>query len=191
MKSSKPTIFVWAQLLLCKEDQEQVHSVLTDLGVPARFLVRNLHITVYHARRPMPGAALGIHEADAVIEVADTRFMVMAPGGENPRPELDPALKKIGVRVVKNTPSWTAVQQYRSMMLAHETPAMLGSRKPSTAMRNAFGARHFQPHISLVRAGSGIGRDLKPYGKAFRERMSTLRFDRFLVEVKNSRGDTQ
>ena len=56
-------------------------------------------------------------------------------------------------------------------------------RRPSTRKRNAFGARHFQPHMTILRAGSGIDRNLKRIGDPFREALGDLLFDRFVIDV--------
>lgn len=62
-------------------------------------------------------------------------------------------------------------------------PEVLGSRRPSTHKANAFGARHFQPHVALLRPGSGIDRDLTKLGTVFRQKMQSLTFDRFCIEI--------
>lgn len=130
----------------------------------------------------------GVIEIDEPVNITmradQMRFMVLTPGGENPRPELHPAQRKVGVRVRKNTEEWAHVMEYRKRLLQHETPDVLGSRKPSSKSRNAFGARHFQPHMTLLRAGSGLDYDLQPIGAAFRKTIGTLLFDRFIIDVK-------
>lgn len=83
---------VWAQLLFCEKDRVRVSDFLLSVLLFKRScVVRRMHITVYHARRPMPGL-LPISEAiHLVVPVTDTRFMVLAPGGKNPKPDLDPS----------------------------------------------------------------------------------------------------
>lgn len=76
--------------------------------------------------------------------------------------------------------------QYRNRLLEYETPDVLGSRKASDHRRNAFGARHFQPHMTLLMAGSGVCRDLKEIGEPFRQVMGMLRFDRFEIKINQS-----
>ena len=50
------TTEVWAQLLLCDEDCLRVNDFfISEVGLKRNCIVRRLHITVYHARRPMPG----------------------------------------------------------------------------------------------------------------------------------------
>lgn len=80
------TIEVWAQLFLCREDCARIRDFfVSELGVEPSCVVRRMHITVYDARRPMPGVLDVSETAGAVLRSADTRFMVLAPGGENPR----------------------------------------------------------------------------------------------------------
>ena len=175
---------VWAQLFLCEEDRARIHEFfVSEFGVKPRCVVRNMHITVYHARRPMPGVVSATEPAALVLPVAETRFMVMAPGGENSRPELDPARRKVGIRVHKQSAALSAILELRERLLRHETQRVLGRRPPSTHRSNAFGARHYQPHMAVLRAGSGVDRDLTLFGEPFREQLGNLRFDRFEVEV--------
>ena len=53
------------------------------------------------------------------------------------------------------------ILRLRERLHIHETPEVLGSRRRSTHSFDAFGARHFQPHMALLRPGNGIDRDLK------------------------------
>ncbi len=108
------TTEVWAQLFLCEEDCARIQDFfVSDFGVKPRCVVRNMHITIYHARRPMPGILSSAEPAHLVLPAGETRFMVMAPGGENPRSELDPGRRKVGIRVHKQSavycpPSWSS-----------------------------------------------------------------------------------
>ena len=175
---------VWAQLSLCKSDVERIRQFLVrHVGVREQRVVRNMHITVYYARRPMPGVVAQNETASLTIPTADTRFMVMAPGGENPRHELRPSERKVGIRIRRVSSAMSAILTYRHRLLAHETREVRGARRPSDHRRNAFGARHFQAHMSVLRPGSGIAHDLKPLGEAFRAQIQELHFDRFLVDI--------
>src|SRR6266542_3773932 len=95
---------VWAQLLLCAADVERLRDFLAiQCGLKRGYVARRMHITVFHARRPMPGITPSSEPTNVVLPAADTRFMVMAPGGENPRPELDPMRRTVGIRVHKQS----------------------------------------------------------------------------------------
>jgi hypothetical protein len=115
--------------------------------------------------------------------------MVLAPGGENPRPELDPGYLKVGIRIHRSSIARGAILEFRRRLLRYETQRVLGNREPSCDRTSAFGARSFQPHMALLHAGSGIDRDLAPLGASFRCALGHLTFDRFIVEIvsKDSR----
>lgn len=175
---------VWAQLLLSQQDVARIEEFLCiTCGLRRRAVSRRMHLTVYHARRPMPQIVSGLESAQVFLPAVDTRLMVLAPGGENPRPELEPNCRSIGIRVHKQSDAYTHIQLYRSRLLAFETPKLLGKRKPSTANKSAFGARHFQAHMTLLKPGSGIDRDLTLVGCMFREKIGILTFDRFIIDV--------
>lgn len=178
------TIEVWAQLWLCEEDTIRIKDLLSSQGIVRRSSVMNrLHITVYHARRAMPSLADCSEAISITMPTAETRFMVLAPGGENPRPELEPRNRKIGIRVMKVNEGRAEIQVFRDRLLKYETREVLGIRRPSTSQANAFGARNFQPHMSMIRPGSGIDRDLTKVGRVFRAGIDVLRFDRFSIET--------
>ena len=75
------------------------------------------------------------------------------------------------------------IQALRQRLIDYETPEILGNRQRSTARTSAFGARSFQAHLGLIRAGSGIDQDLTLLGAPFRAKVGDLRFDRFLIET--------
>lgn len=178
------SIQIWAQLWLCEEDCGRIRDVLSSEGIAKRGKIfTKMHITVYHGRRSMPGLLTRVEPIDLVVPTLTTRFMVMAPGGENPRVDLEPAHHKVGIRIQRQNPARAAVDELRSRILVYETRQVLGRRPPSDHKRNAFGARHFQPHMAILRAGSGIERDLTRIGTIFRTRIASLRFNRFTVEI--------
>ena len=142
-----------------------------------------MHLTVYYSRRPIPGVRAHSEPAHVVIPANDFRFMVMWPGGENPRPELDPCEFTIGVRLHKRSEALPVVLDYRQRLLEHETRRLLGSRAPSTTRTSAFGARQYQPHMSILRPGSSVNRDLTRIGVPFRQTLGKLKFDLFVVDV--------
>lgn len=177
-------IEIWAQLWLCSEDCNRIMDLLSTEGLAKRKrIVKNMHLTVYHGRRSMPGLLTRVEPIELVIPTAETRFMVMAPGGENPRADLEPANRKVGIRIQRRNPARAAIDEFRDRIIFYETKTVLGSRAPSNHNRNAFGARYFQPHMAVLRAGSGIDGDLTKVGSVFRTQIGALRFDRFSVEI--------
>jgi hypothetical protein len=185
MRGSKiHPVEIWAQLVLCEKDRDLISDFLiSEFKVPRRSVVNQMHLSVYHSRRPMPGVFTVVEHACVIVPSSDTRFMVLAPGGENPRPELDPARQRVGIRIHKQSTARDKILEYRNRLVKFETKKVLGSRAPSSARRNAFGPRNFQPHMSLLRPGSGINRDLTTLGSRFRATFSELTFDKFLVDV--------
>lgn len=178
---------VWGQFRVSQKSVRDIHDFFREeLDIHPQFLIPNLHLTIYHSRRPMPDLKEFAKGCRLCIDTLDTRFMVLAPGGENPRPYLIPGKRKVGIRIKKTSQFRSKIDEYRNLLIAHETPSVLGKRKPSTKSRNAFGARNFQPHIAILKAGSGIGRDLTKVGEAFREVIAEIYFDRFMVQKKRN-----
>jgi len=152
-------------------------------GIDPTRIVRNMHITVYFADRPLDGVLSFEEPATVVIPAVRTRFMVMARGGEIPRPDIEPANRKIGIRIQRQSVAMDTIFAYRQRILNYETAAALGHKPPSSRKRSAFGAPHFQPHMTLLTPGSGVNRDLTKLGSLFRERIGNLQYDRFIVDV--------
>jgi hypothetical protein len=188
MDGKTHSVEVWGQLLLANSDADRLHEFLQrEIRVSRRSIITRLHVTVYHARRPMPGLQTVTEPIHVVVPAEDTRFMVMAPGGENPRPELVPSERKVGIRIRRTSEAFEAILSLRRRLIEFETPAVLGTRRASDHRRNAFGARQFQAHMSLLRPGSGIDRDLTMIGKRFRDQIDHLVFDRFMIDVSSRR----
>lgn len=172
---------VWATLFVSADSEREIHRFfIQQLNIPRRSLCSNLHITIYHARREIPDLSDSEERVEVLIEPHALRFMVMAPGGENPRSDIDPSQNPIGIRIKRDSLAIKELRDLRSRFYRLETVEVLGSRKPSSHTRNAFGARYFQPHITLLRPG-GTDRDLAEIGAQFRETISPIRLDRFVV----------
>lgn len=185
------TTEVWAKLTLSAVDCARIREFfISEFGITPRRVVRKMHVTVYHSRRPMPGLFPLTEPAHVVLPASDTRFMVMYPGGENPRPELDPASLTVGIRVHKQSVALPVILEFRRRLLTLENQRVLGTRAPSTDKSSAFGARAYQPHMSLLRPGSEIDRDLTTIGSRFREAIGGLTFHGFVVDVIRKARDT-
>jgi len=175
---------VWALLMVRPDSEAKLHDFLVaELGIRRRFLRRQLHLTLYHARRPLPGLAPEEMPVDIQVPASRFRLMAMAPGGENPRPDVDMARVSIGLRVNRAASEADAIFRLRSRFYLHETPRVLGQRKPSHHRRSAFGARSYQPHINLIWGGSGLDPDLTKAGTLFRALGPLVAFDRLVVRV--------
>lgn len=180
----KTTFEIWTQLIVSDQDVENIQKFFTEeLSIKKKFLRKSYHLTVYHSRRPMPGVNPVIQNIQLILPVHETRFMVLAPGGENLRPDLIPGEKKVGIRVHKQCSIAEDILAFRKSLMKFETPSVLGRRNPSTIRKNAFGSRNFQPHLELLRAGSGINSDLGTIGELFREKIKELTFDKFIIDV--------
>lgn len=71
-------------------------------------------------------------------------------------------------------------------MLKYESKKVLGNRNPSNKSRNAFGSRHFQPHISLLKPRSMIRSNLRPVGEKLRNELKEIHFDKFVIKVNKT-----
>jgi hypothetical protein len=176
------TYEVHALLWVTRKYEALITELLSrECEIPRNSIQRGIHLTVYHGRRPLPGLVPGSQPVRIVADALETRFMVLAPGGENPRPELDPSRRSVGIRLTKRNRAIDQIQRLRAGIYRFETLAVIGERTPTSAWTNCFGARHYQPHIKLLRPGSGIERDLTKLGEIFRSDMEWIEFDRFEV----------
>lgn len=170
-------------LFVSRRSAAEIAEFFVSKGIPEDSIKPYMHLTVYHARRLLPGLRAGTQTRSVQIEadIEETRFRDFAPGGENPRPSIDPASKPVGVRLTKQNQAIDAIQALRREMCLLETPEVIGNRQRSTAWRSCFGAKTYQPHVVLLRPGSGIDRDLKLLGASFRAQIRTIEFDRYKI----------
>lgn len=143
-----PEIYV---LLFVDHASEQLIQdiLMYDHGIEEYAIANRLHLTIYYARRLIPGIERKSVDTNIDVDVSETRFMVLAPGGENPRPDLEPSRRSVGIRLTRRNSSRAAIQSLREPLYRLETPEVIGySRKPTNAHTNASGARHIQPTLS-------------------------------------------
>ncbi len=179
---------VYALLWLTRPSEAAVSEVLRSAGVPAHSIQRGMHLSVYYSRRILPDLPIDPPERKLAIKAntAETRLMVLAPGGENPRPELDPATRSVGIRLTKRNSAIEQILGLRREMCAFETPQVIGTHRPSTDWTSCFGARHYQPHIKLLRPGSGIDRDLTKSGELLRSKLKWIEFGRYEIRTRST-----
>ena len=175
---------VYALLWLTRASELQITDFLLSQGVDATSIHKGMHLTVYHARCFLPGLRLGRWPVTITADVAETRLMVMAPGGERPRADIDPRRQSVGIRFTKRNQAIEEIQGLRQKIYCLETPAILRHRKPTTAWTNAFGARGYQPHIKVTGPRSGVPYNLSPIGEALRATLQTIRFGSFEVRYR-------
>ena len=174
---------VYALLWVTRECENSIKNLLFHkFGIPAGAIQRGLHLTVYYGRRLLPGLVPLSQSVSFGADALETRFMVLAPGGEDPRPEYEPSQRSVGIRLTKRNQAIEEIQRLRASIYCLETPEVIGKRKRTTRWTNCFGARHYQPHITLLRPGSEIHRDLTILGELFRSEIDRINFDRFEVK---------
>lgn len=185
-ETAKPQHQVWALAYLDESSERGLRSFFASrMEVVSRRIKRDLHLSVYHARRPLPGALTSERAIDFTLPVSELRLMPMTPGGENPRDDIDPTTANIGLRVRRGA-ARLPIESLRAEFYPLETLQVLGRRAPSIHKASAFGARMYQPHITVLRAGGVTQRNLQPLGDALRATTDTLRFDRFHIEVRSA-----
>lgn len=171
--------FLW----LSKDSEREIGEFLIGKGVPKSAIQRGMHLTLYHGRRPLSGLKVGSSTASIQADLGETRFMVLAPGGENPRPELEPQLRSIGIRLTRRNKCIPQILDLRRSIYALETVEAVRGRKRTTDWVNAFGARHFQPHVKLMWPGNRLDRHLSNIGELLRAAIKTIEFDQFEIKV--------
>lgn len=176
---------IYALLWVTKACEARIRGLLVEAGgIPEDAVQRGLHLTVYYARRWLPGVELINRPVRISANAAETRFMVLAPGGENPRRDLVPSHRSVGIRLTKRNSAMAEIQELRMSLCRFETPSVLGCRRPTTKWRSAFGASNYQPHIKLLQPGSSVGDDLTVLGRFFREELEQIDFGRFEIRLR-------
>ena len=179
---------VYAILWGTRTCEERIARFLLDkCDIPQGAIQRGLHLTVYYARRPLPGLVEESQRVHINANVDETRFMVLAPGGENPRPDLEPSRCSVAIRLTRRNQAIAEIQRLRKSVYRLETNEVVGNRTATTTWRNCFGARHYQPHIKLLRPGSEIKRDLADIGTIFRSEIEQIEFGKFQIRFRDKR----
>lgn len=180
-----------AMLKVTKPCEDRISEFfLQRTGVKRRRLQRNFHLTVYHGRRRLPGLIEHGRPIRIVVETVETRFMVLAPGGENPRSNIDPRALSIGIRLTKRNSAIKSIQKLRENVFKYETPRVIGERSPTTAWRNCFGSRNYQPHIQLLKPWNKIDFELAEIGEMFRSEIPEIEFGWYEIESRRRINDT-
>ena len=175
-----------AMLRVSERSEDRIRSFFSGaFRVKPSRLQSALHLTVYHGRRPIPGLREKSQPLRIVADTIETRFMVLVPGGENPRDEVDPRAHSIGIRLTKRNAAIPAIQRLREQIYRLEAKGVVGTRKQSTAWTNSFGSRAYQPHIQLLRPWHKINATLTEIGALFRDEVNEIEFDSFQVEARH------
>ena len=110
--------------------------------------------------------------------------MVMKAGGEVPIHGVHPKDHKIGLRLTRRNRAFDDLLELRKRVSDLETPDLLDGRASSTASRSAFGAKKFQPHVTILQPDNGSPYDLKPIGDELRKSIRNIDFDFFEIKFK-------
>ena len=175
----------YAILRVSKACEEEVAVCLSEkCGVRPDAIRQGLHLTVYQAHNPLPGLKGEIRSVEIKANTSETRFMVMVAGGEVKRSGIDPSQHLVGIRLTKRNQAIDDIQRLRESLYRLETHTVAGNQTSTTAWKNGFGARRYQPHITLLHSGSKIDSDLTKIGEIFRSEIDFIEFDRFQVRTR-------
>ena len=179
---------IYYLLYLSFESEEQIRKFLVNhCDIPAELIQRGMHLTLYHGRRLMPSLEMDTKFLSIKANIDETRFMVLAPGGENPRSNLIPSQRSIGIRLTKRNKAIMEIINLRRNAYQHEPKFKSGygkgKRSKTTDWRNSFGARHYQPHIKLIKPGTNIDKNLTILGDALRNNIKNITFSKAEYKV--------
>ena len=174
---------VYALLWVSRQSQDTISQLLhSECKIPKPAIQSNLHLTVYYGRRKLPELTPYCESVNIIADTIETRFMVFVPGGENPRYNIEPSERSVGIRFTRRNCAIDKIQSLRADIYRLETKDVIGNRKATSAWRNCFGARNYQPHIKLLWPNNKIDRDLTKLGTVFRSNLDHILFDRFEVK---------
>lgn len=106
-----------------EESEIELQDFLVNVAnVPKSRVKSGLHLTLYEARRQLIGLKPFERAVSVNVEPSDWRFMVIAPGGENPRPDIIAESRPIGLRILKSAQAFEDIQDLRSEFYIYETP---------------------------------------------------------------------
>ena len=175
---------VFALLWLDSRSTSVLRAVLQEAGLHPESLESSFHLTVYHARRFIPGLRPVRRTVSIECDLAEIRTMVLVPGGENPRQGVIPSQHSLALRLTTRNVAVPEIQALRAEFAQLETDDVLGARAGSTRRRNAFGARHYQPHLKICGPRNGAPQNLTKFGKHLRASLDVVRFS--FYEVRTS-----
>ena len=163
-------------------------SALEEAGLHPESLESRFHLTVYHARQVIPGLRPVRRTVSIECDFAETRTMVLVPGGENPRRGVAPSQHSLALRLTTRNVAVPEIQALRAELTEMETDDGLGARAGSTRRRNAFGARHYQPHLKVCGPHNGAPQNLTEFGKHLRASLDVVRFSYYEVRTSPPAG---
>ena len=179
---------VYALLWLDSPSAQALRAALEEADLHPPSLLLSFHLTVYHARRSIPGLRPIRRAVSIVCDLAETRTMVLVPGGENPRSGVIPSRHSLALRLTTRNVAIPEIQALRAELTQMETVDVIGTRARSTRSRNAFGARHYQPHLKVCKPRNGAPQNLTEFGKFLRAQLNFVRFGFYEVRTTPPAG---
>ena len=175
---------LYSLLWIDRESEKEITDVLKyKCGVDEGNIQRRMHLTIYHSRRRLINVKRSKSYEIIKADVKETRFMVLAPGGENPRKNINPNKCPIGIRLTRRNIAMPRLLQIRRSFYRHENEYVLRNRRHKTSdKKNAFGSNHFQPHILMIRPDNKINQNLTDIGKIFRKELKYIYFNKFEIK---------
>jgi hypothetical protein len=104
---------VHALLWIARKYEALITELLSrECQIPPNVIQRGMHLTIYHGRRPLTGLVPASRPVRIVADALETRFMVLAPGGENPRSGLEPSRRSVGIRLTRRNRAINQIQRF-------------------------------------------------------------------------------
>ena len=181
---------IFALLTVSKSCETELREFFCSWGVPEESVQSDMHLTVYHGQRPKPlsNQDRRTRHLHIQLNVSETRFMLLVPGGESKQSNRMPANEPVGIRLTRRNIAIEEIQNLRSEMIAIESMEGMSGRGRSSRWKNAFGSKHFQPHIKLLRPGNGLDEDLTKLATVFRSEFTTLDFDTLKINQRRPKS---
>ena len=177
---------LFALLWLDRDSEKEITYVLKNkCGVDEEYIQRGMHLTIYHSRTKIPGIKETKTYEVIKSDIKETRFMVFAPGGENPKKHIDPNRRSVGIRLTRRNIAIPRLLELRRSIYKHENAIEFKNRRHKTTdWKNAFGSSHYQAHILMIRPGNNINKNLTIIGKIFRQELKYIYFNKFEIKER-------
>ena len=178
---------IHAFLRVSQYSEDRIKEFLTDIcGVRSSALWNDLHLTVYEGRVRLPGLVEELRKVNIAADPAETRFMLLRPGGVNPQSDIEPRDSPIGIRLTGRNGGVSEIRRLRQEIIEYEREKEFRNHKHSTLKFNAFGPREYIPHIKLMQRDNRISKPLKDIGVLFRDEIEPIHFTHFAVHVNEN-----
>ena len=142
---SHPVVFalLWLDSPSASASASALRAALDEAGLNPQSLLSRFHLTVYHAREPIPGLRPLRRTVAIDCNLAETRTMVLVPGGENPRTGVIPSQHSIALRL-------TTRNAWRCRRSGGSCRARYRFASPTMAVASAVLERGCEPDVPLL-----------------------------------------